>query len=170
MNLSREDLWKIELVLRLSNHPDAKEAHAKVFSLLNNNRRINIDIHALQERAGEWVRKTFGLEILKSKDERAMRVLEEAIELAQATKVDKARVINLVHFVFDKPVGDVAQEAAGVGFTLLAWGDSMELDIATLIEEEIDRVDDHRLMEKIRKKHDSKVDAGISMKSKYYGK
>jgi hypothetical protein len=131
---------------------------------------MNIDIHALQDRAGAWVKKTFGHPIFDSKHERAMRVLEEAIELAQAEGVDKAQVKHLVDFVFNKPVGDIAQEAAGVGFTLLAWGASHELDIATLVFEEIDRVDSPEMIAKIRKKHDPKVDAGISMRSEHYGK
>ena len=43
-----------------------------------------------------------------------MRVLEEAVELAQASGISRDKAIEQVNHTFDRPAGDVGQEIAGV--------------------------------------------------------
>jgi hypothetical protein len=73
-----------------------------------------------QACVGEWVRGTFGDRVAASMPERGMRLLEEALETAQAAGVDRSTAIGLVARVYSRPVGDLHMEAGAVGVTLLA--------------------------------------------------
>lgn len=73
----------------------------------------------LQKRVTAWAVECFGEEEATSLPQRALRLLEESVELFQAcgNSVEMAR--KLVDYVFDRPPGDVAQEIGGVSVTLL---------------------------------------------------
>jgi hypothetical protein len=66
------------------------------------------------------VRATWGDKSFDSLPERGARVGEEGIETMQACGVDRAKAHKIVDMVYDKPVGELRQEVAGVVFTLLA--------------------------------------------------
>jgi len=53
--------------------------------------------------------------------ERVMRVLEEALELAQAEGVTSEEAHRLTEYVFGRPLGDPLQELGGVRLTLLGY-------------------------------------------------
>jgi len=73
-----------------------------------------------QQAVHKWVRETFGERTL-ALEERVMRVLEEAAELAQAEGLTRVKALAIIEHVFNKPDGDPMQEAGGVGVTLLAY-------------------------------------------------
>lgn len=73
---------------------------------------------ARQSDAFAWGGRTFG-EINLNKRERARRFLEEAVELVQAAGLGASAVVDIVSHVYNKPPGEPAQEAGGVGVTLL---------------------------------------------------
>jgi hypothetical protein len=113
-----------------------------------------------QTRCLRWVKETFG--ILTVKD-RAIRLLEEAIELAQSECVSKEDAIRIIEHVYSKPAGDPQQEAGGIGVCLLAYCELRGFSAEQLEKAELDRV-----MSKdpawFRKRHNVKAEAGIADK------
>lgn len=84
---------------------------------------------SFQERVQPWMAACFGEEISADRTERNHRFLEEALELAQANRCTRSEAIQLVDYVFGRPVGEVRQEIGGVMVTLaalcLALGEDM---------------------------------------------
>lgn len=93
----------------------------------------------LQRLAADWVVRCFGDGALDSK-ERARRVLEEAIELAQAEGVAPEFVHHLTTQVYLRPPGEPFQEAGGVAFCLLAYCESVQVLLDDVLGEELQRV------------------------------
>ncbi|HKT54524.1 MAG TPA: hypothetical protein VJP88_08725 [Caulobacteraceae bacterium] len=108
--------------------------------------------HSRQEKVARWVRDAFGLAHAQSTPQRAVRFLEEAIELNQAVfasaynddaaALDQARAMahQLVDHVFDRPAGSIGQELGGVGVTVLALAAAAGYDADTCEIEEVLRV------------------------------
>lgn len=112
----------------------------------------------LGERAAAWVRRCFG-DGAMARTERAARLLEEAVELAQAEGVAVELARAVVERAYARPPGDSAQEAGGVGMCLAAWSHAAGVDVALEAEREMARVEalpaDH-----FRARHAAKVAAG----------
>lgn len=92
-----------------------------------------------------------------------MRVLEEALELAQAEGVDLATAQRVATRTFSRPVGDRKQEAAQVAVTLLAWSAGAESNLSTLIANELTRIETPEVMERIRQKQAQKFAEGVGV-------
>ena len=73
-----------------------------------------------QATVSAWCAAAFGDEHAHSIAQRALRLVEEAIEAGQAAGVDRAMVHKLVDFIYDRMPGELKQELGGVGVTLLA--------------------------------------------------
>lgn len=114
----------------------------------------------LQERIADWVRSRLGLHYMHPR-ERAMRLLEEAIELAQAEGINVERCHNQVNHVYNRPKGEPEMEAAGVAVCLLAWCNARSKNLFALAAEEIARIESKSLAE-IRSSLKRKTDAGLS--------
>ncbi len=71
-------------------------------------------------RAANWVVNRIGEDHMQPR-ERAMRLLEEAIELAQAEGISGDQARQQVAYVYGRPLGNAYQEAGGVAVCLLAW-------------------------------------------------
>jgi hypothetical protein len=69
----------------------------------------------------DWGLRAFGEENFNSPQERALRLLEEAAELAQSEGIDINLANMVVISVFDRPRGDPMHEAGGVLLTLVAY-------------------------------------------------
>jgi hypothetical protein len=78
---------------------------------------LRIHVTRLQ---GRWTRETFGDAVFNGR-ERALRFLEEAIELVQAEGLTAADVARVLDHVYAKPPGEIRQEIGGVGITLLGY-------------------------------------------------
>lgn len=113
-----------------------------------------------QTRIFLWVQRCFGIEILFDRNERGIRLLEEATELAQALGCSKDQVIRTVDHVYSRPVGVPEQEVGGVGLTLLAVCCAIGKDHDTLIEREMLRVES-KDPEHFRIRNEEKASAGI---------
>ena len=70
-----------------------------------------------QRLIASWVERAFGKSTVSL---RALRLLEEAIEVYQAAEGDSDQAHRLIDHVFSKPAGTIAQEIGGVGVTTLA--------------------------------------------------
>jgi hypothetical protein len=73
-----------------------------------------------QKIVSDWCAAAFGVEHASSLPQRGIRLLEEAVELAQACGCAPDMAHKLIDFVFSRPVGKISQELGGVGVTLLA--------------------------------------------------
>lgn len=68
----------------------------------------------------EWAERCFGRKTVRQDDERALRLLEEAMEVAQALDVSQERCVALLDHVYGRPAGTIDREIGGVCVTLLA--------------------------------------------------
>lgn len=88
----------------------------------------------------KWVIKTFGSQCLHSIEERVLRVVEEAIELAQAEMVPREKIEALLSHVFSKEPGNPKQELGGLGVTVLAYAASKRINCDTMELIELERI------------------------------
>lgn len=118
----------------------------------------------LMFRAAAWVESRFGREVLMNRQERARRLVEEAIELAQAEKVDSLEVLKIAARVYDRPPGEPRQEFGGVLLTALAYSYAAQCRTTDVALDEIVRVE--RVPAEIsRAKHNAKAAAGTAIPS-----
>lgn len=116
----------------------------------------------LQNKIWDWLGLVFGdMPEPRQPIERAKRFGEEAIELLQAVGIEKLDVLNLVDYVYNRPVGMLHQELGGAGVTLYALATAINLDLDIETRFEIDRCYQPKVMEKVRSKQVSKQLAGI---------
>lgn len=92
-----------------------------------------------QQLIGAWTRNVFGVAMM-TPHERVLRVLEEALELAQAEGLTREEATRLTDYVFARPVGNPEQELGGLGLTLVAYAESKGLSADDAEEREIHRV------------------------------
>jgi NTP pyrophosphatase (non-canonical NTP hydrolase) len=118
-------------------------------------------LYQQQWRVGRWVHRCFGPDVLYNPKERAMRLLEESLELAQAVGVGSERAAGLVTYVYGRPVGEAKQELGGCAVTLLAAAESLGLSLEITLEEELTRIED-KDPEHFRERHNRKIEAGVS--------
>lgn len=107
-----------------------------------------------------WCLSTFG-DVALDRKERAMRLFEEAVEVAQSVEVDKAMLGAILKRTYSRPVGDLHKEMGAVLLTTYALAALDGLDPDRLLEDEVTRV-----LSKPRKhwkdKHDAKVVDGTA--------
>lgn len=87
-----------------------------------------------------WAKAAFGTEEATSVPQRALRFLEEAIELYQACGGDPERAQLMLNDIFKKPVGEIPQEIGGVSVTLLCLSEAVGADADQCEWAEIDRI------------------------------
>ena len=113
-----------------------------------------------QREVGRWVRSRFGISSLIDPRERALRVLEEAYELAQAAEIDVAPAAAVMEHVYQKPCGELKQEAAGVVLTLFALAGAHGFDLLAETRQKIGRIPTVPI-EVSRARQTSKAEASI---------
>ena len=87
-----------------------------------------------------WAIECFGEVEARDVPQRAIRLLEEAVELAQAAHIGEHIVHHLVQFVYGRPIGEVKQEVGGVSCTLLALCAALDTSADMLEQAEVVRV------------------------------
>lgn len=107
-----------------------------------------------------WGLAAFGPEQMMSVEQRGLRMIEEALELAQACRVDLAKVIKLAAYVYDRPVGTIHSELGGVGVTVLALAQCVGLDANQCEIDEVQRIFG-KPIEHFAKRNAEKNDAGF---------
>lgn len=93
-----------------------------------------------QARVAPWLLACFGEMIAGDREERNHRFLEEALELVQACGCTEGEALQLVGYVYGRPVGDPSQEVGGVMVTLAALCLANGLDIDASAETELARI------------------------------
>jgi hypothetical protein len=94
----------------------------------------------LEKRVAAWVCSRIGVAHMHPR-ERAMRLLEESIELAQAEGITAEQVARQADHVFSRPGGLAIQEAGGVAVCLLGWCAAHGLTLRDIAEWEIQRIE-----------------------------
>lgn len=107
-----------------------------------------------------WARQCFGDEQATSLPQRAVRLLEEAIETYQAAGGSREMAAGLVDFVFQRPPGALAQELGGVSVCLLVMASAMGRTADGLEIDEIERVM-AKPIEHFTARNQAKNDAGF---------
>jgi hypothetical protein len=74
----------------------------------------DVSRRTLQDGLAEWLIEAIGEDTLRDPKARAMRVLEEAVELAQAVGISREKAYEQVDNTYDRPPGEPSQEIAGV--------------------------------------------------------
>jgi hypothetical protein len=103
-----------------------------------------------------------GTSDIMSPTERALRVVEEAIEFAQASGISQEAVSKINQVVYEKPAGTVFQELGGCFLTLLAACETHNLNAFITIMVEWNRINQRTTIEKIREKQRFKISQGIT--------
>lgn len=86
-----------------------------------------------QKAVYEWVRTSLGIDATKP-FERALRVVEEALELAQSAGIAHEQVTRILDHVYSRPAGRMDIEAGDVGVAILAFCESLDLSADELEE------------------------------------
>lgn len=109
-------------------------------------------VKSYQQRVQGWMQECFGPLISSDTVERNHRFTEEALELVQACGCTADEVRRLVDYVFDRPIGVIAQEVGGVAVTLAALCSAYGIDMQYSAETELARILQPEMVEKIRAK------------------
>lgn len=116
-----------------------------------------MDLHTLQAETSAWARECLGVPAFNNTGERCARLLEEALECAQAGGLRYADAVRLVNNVYARPAGIISQEVGGVALTLAALCSVFGVSLNYCTMEELARVWRPEVMETIRRKQESKV-------------
>ena len=92
-----------------------------------------------QRRVVDWARQCFGQDHIKDHRVRALRFVEEALELAQACGLSDNEVRRVLVYVYNRPTGDIHQEVAGTMLTLAVLADLHGVDMLGQGEAELVR-------------------------------
>ncbi len=116
----------------------------------------------------EWVHRCFGVHPDHGPTDRATRLLEEAIEVAQAAGVSQARAHAVLVHVYSRPAGELAQEIGGVGVCAEALAELVGTSLEAETQTEWERICAHT-PEHFTRRHQAKADAGIARQPKERG-
>lgn len=111
-----------------------------------------------QFRVASWVSHTFGAQYLlpSAAPERALRVAEEAVELAQSLSVPPEQLHKLVDYVYARPAGSCDKELAQCIVTLLSAAQCCNVDLERALTTEINRINQDEVIERCRKRQAEK--------------
>ena len=121
---------------------------------------MTTDREQTQAQITQWALDAFG-PAANTVQQRVIRLVEEAIELAQAENANPDTLHKLINHVYAKPVGKPAQEVGGVAVCLLAYCGVAQLSLVECEATEVARVLAMPI-EQFRMRHAAKVLAGIA--------
>lgn len=110
----------------------------------------------IEEQAIHWVRTAIGAQSA-TPAERALRLLEEAMELAQAEGISRNQTAALADHVHSRPKGEAIQEARGVAFCAYAYCGAIGQWMLLLAMEELSQA---------QSKDAKSIDASLQRKSR----
>jgi hypothetical protein len=115
----------------------------------------------LARLAYEWACRCFGKEHVHDHQVRALRIVEEAIELCQAEGINIEKVRQVTEIVYSRPRGDWYQEAGGLLMTTAVYVESRGSMMERILLNELSRVlakpADH-----FAKRNREKIDLGLT--------
>ncbi|KKL19838.1 hypothetical protein LCGC14_2461430 [marine sediment metagenome] len=121
---------------------------------------LNQEPMRTQEKVLKWAVDIFG-PIAKNRDERAARLVEEAIEIAQVEELPMEVIQRILERVYERPAGFLTQEIGGLMITLEALAENTGWDVGVCADDEWHRVQS-KTPEWWKNKHAEKVAAGTA--------
>jgi NTP pyrophosphatase (non-canonical NTP hydrolase) len=118
-----------------------------------------------QARVRDWAYLVLSADEVDSREQRAIRLAEETIELAQACEVDKDTLHKLIDYVYSRPVGEPYQEFGGVSVCILAVANALCIDADLAEEAEVSRCEAMD-PERFKARNRTKNEAGFIMKGR----
>ncbi len=109
-----------------------------------------------QARVAVWVREAFSEKAARNVQERALRAVEEIVELAQVAGVTAETLHRLVDYVFGRPPGTAKSEVAGSMVTLYAVAEALSVDADDALEAELVRLQQPEVIERCRRRQAEK--------------
>jgi hypothetical protein len=119
---------------------------------------------ARQTTVFEWCVAAFGVDQANIA-QRALRLLEEAIEVYQAAGGDPAMGHKLIDHMFAAPAGDLQQELGGVGVCVLALAAAVGCSADEVEQREVEWVTSKPLAH-FAARNQAKIDAGFLAKDR----
>jgi hypothetical protein len=107
-----------------------------------------------------WTVRTFG-RVADHPHERAMRFLEEAMELAQSCGLSRETANAITERAYSRRAGEIDKELAQAGMTLEALAAHLGLDLSSAITNEFSRVREIP-QEEWERRHAAKKRVGIT--------
>lgn len=117
----------------------------------------------IQKACVFWAKVAFGNDQATNLEQRGLRLVEEAVEAAQAANCDKETLHKIVDYVYLRESGNLFQEIGGVGITLLVLADAGGVNANLAEEMEFIRVISKPL-ETFAKRNQEKNNAGFIAK------
>lgn len=108
----------------------------------------------------EWGVRAFGMDHMTNTRTRALRILEEAAELAQACDVPREIAFHTLNVVYRRPVGKMEQEIGGILVTVHAFCASQGVTPELMLENEVSRCLS-KPPEHFAKRNQEKIDLGL---------
>ena len=115
---------------------------------------------SFQDEVQAWVLQCFDKPEMRTVEERTLRFIEEALELAQAAGMGEDAAQRLVRYVWGRPTGRLRQEVGGVAVTLSALCSAAGVDLEACQREELARV--KGASARIRAHHEEKRSQGMT--------
>ncbi len=115
-------------------------------------------------RIARWVVDRLGEKLLMDRRERAMRLVEEVIELAQAEGIAPFEVKRVTDHIYSRPVGEPDQEMGGVMVCAHAWAIATSSNLDFLTAKEVSRIENIPA-EVTRMKHAAKALAKVAIEA-----
>lgn len=118
--------------------------------------------------AYDWAERCFGFDHVSNYSIRALRTLEESLELSQSLGVSRELAHKSVDAVYDRPVGEPQQEMGGVLHTMNILCESMGLEPNEIAERELRRCL-KKSPEHFAKRNQDKLDLGLDVSAQSLG-
>lgn len=99
-----------------------------------------MNIRGMQYLAFDWALRCFGREHVFDDKVRALRCVEEVIELCQAVGVGQHDISRVMVKVYERPKGLMDQEVGGIMMTLMVFCERNGIDIEYQAFNELRRV------------------------------
>lgn len=118
--------------------------------------------------AFDWAERCFGKDHVRNFAIRALRTLEESLELSQSLGVSRELAHLSVDKVYDRPVGNPEQEMGGVLHTMNILCESWGAEPAEIAERELRRCL-QKSPEHFAKRNQEKLDLGLDVSAQSSG-
>ena len=148
--------------------PEQVEAHKNLLNklwlmreLIEKGKHTMSSINVFQRIAWDWCLRTFGEGIACSHSERAIRIVEETVELCQSVGVDKDILHRLIDVVYSRKSGDKWQEVGGIMVTLMVFCEQQGFVLQDAAEAEIIRIL-NKPKEEMRARMEEKIREGVT--------
>ena len=112
------------------------------------------DKRPFQICAWDWLCLALGRAVARNKRQRALRFIEEAIELAQALGLGEHEIVAEARKVYSQPAHGIEREIGGVLVTLAVLCEAHTLNMERIGDDTLN--DNHKRIDQIREKQRGK--------------